>query len=253
MIKESSETISKESTQYGETATLFNFYVLKDPRDLQIKYVGRTVNPENRFRNHIYEAKTNNRNKRERWILKLLRMNLKPIMQIIYIKICTLEEAISIEKMLVKKLSRRFDLKNEPDNYLGAVLTGTPVFQYTLDGVLTGEFSNSNQASLRTGVKDSNILRCCKNENGYGTKTAGGFFWSFVRYDKYPYDYVKEWRSLSGKPVVQLQLDGTTVQVYSSAVNAEKGTGINRKKISAACLGRQKTAGGFKWKFYNKI
>lgn len=43
-----------------------------------------------------------------------------------------------------------------------------------------------------------------------------------------------------------------TNAIYSSQVDAEKETGISRKRISACLNGRQKTAGGFQWEFVNK-
>ncbi len=244
-MKESSETISKESTPQneGETVVLFNFYVLRDPRDNTIKYVGRTVDPKNRLRNHIYEAKKNNRNKRERWIMSLLRKNLKPKMSVIYTLECSLDEAISTEKMLVTKLKARgFKLKNSPDSYLGAVLHGTPVYQYDRKTQkLIGTFHNSNRAYLETGVKDSNILRCCHSPEGYGTKTAGGFYWSFKKYDKYPYDHPKDWRNRKGKPVIVMDLEENVLGDYITARKAAKDLGVSYKKISSCCNGRQKT------------
>jgi predicted GIY-YIG superfamily endonuclease len=250
LIKERSTTISKESTldTQGEKVALFFFYVLKE--DDEVKYVGRTVNPKNRYRNHIYEAKKNNRNLRERWIVSLLRRNKKPIMEVVFKKETTLCDAISIEKMLVKKIGKKFKLKNSPDAYLGNVLTGKPVHKYTLDGHFVESYHNSNQAMLNTGIKDSNILRCCKNENGYGSKTAGGYFWSFTKYKKYPHIYISNWRELKGKPVSQLSIsDGVVINHYDTAREAERSTGISYKKISAVCNGRQKTAGGYFWKF----
>lgn len=40
-----------------------------------------------------------------------------------------------------------------------------------------------------------------------------------------------------------------TKQVYETGVAAERETGITRKNISLCCLGKNKSAGGFKWKF----
>lgn len=250
MIGEGSSTIPQGSTlERVETATLFKFYVLIDPRDSLIKYVGRTVDLKNRFRNHIYEARKNNRNKRERWIVSLLRRNLEPELKVIYEKVCTLSQAISIERMLVKKIGKRYTLKNEPDHYLGAMFNGTPVHQYSLTGEYLATYPNANQAQIKTGVKDVNITRCCKNPNGYGTKTAGGYFWSYIKYKRYPHEYLQNWRNLKGKPVVQFDLSGNKLATYQTARMAERLTGVCYKKISAVCNGRRKTAGGYIWKF----
>lgn len=215
------------------------FYVLKDPRDGLIKYVGRTVDPENRYRNHIYEAKKNNRNKRERWIIALLRRNIKPIMQIVYKEHCDVETMILIEKMLVKKIGKRYELKNSPDAYLGNVLTGTPVYQFDFDGAFIKRHHNANQAMVKTGVKDVNITRCCKGDG----RSAGGFQWSYTNIST----PIRE-RRTSEKSVSQWK-DGVKVNVFKSARQAEKLTGVSYKKISACCNGRQKSSGGYVWMF----
>ena len=246
----SSEAIPKGSRDlFPEKVALFKFYILKDPRDGLIKYVGRTVDEKNRFRNHIYEAKKNNRNKKERWITSLLRRNLVPKMEIVYKEFCNVEEASKIEKMLVKKISKKFELKNDNDNFAGIFFTGNPVFQFDLNGDKVKSFANANQAMIQTGVKDVNISRCCKNENGYGAKTAGGYFWSYIDYKKYPYIYVSNWRKISGKPVLQFDLNGNFIAEYETARIAEKKTGTSYKKISAVCNGRQNKSNGFIWKF----
>lgn len=234
--------LTTEKCEMEKVAT-FYFYVLKDPRDLKIKYVGRSVDLTNRFRNHIYEAKKNNRTKKERWIISLLRRNLKPVMCKIYTLTCTLDEAIATEKMLYKKLSSRMELKNMADTFLGNILTGTPVYQYNLDdGKYLKGYSSAFQAQLQTGVKDCNIGRCCKAQKGH----AGGFLWSFVKGSKCDYVYNK---GLPTKAVIQLSKSGDFIAEFVSAREASKSTGTPYKKISAVCNGRQKTSGGFIWKF----
>lgn len=46
----------------------------------------------------------------------------------------------------------------------------------------------------------------------------------------------------------QYDLEGKFIKQYESQTAAAKETGIDRRLISAACNGRIKTAGGFKWK-----
>lgn len=58
-------------------------YTIKDPRDYQIKYVGKTVNINRRFKEHIspYYLKTNTA--KNNWIKKLLSENLQPIFEVL--------------------------------------------------------------------------------------------------------------------------------------------------------------------------
>lgn len=251
MSGESSETIPEGSrgTAPEMVETLVYFYVLKDPRDSKIRYVGRTVDPVQRLRHHIYEAKKKNKNRRERWVVSLLRRNLEPVLQVVYQLKCTVDVAAQTERTLIKKLKGRFDLVNGVDRGLGGKVSTKVCYQYSLTtGECLGSYCNVNQASLATGVKDVNIARCCKNANGYGTKTAGGFFWSYLPYNKYPHQYVEEWRALSGKCVIGTSRDGIQTE-YQSARIASRSTGVCHKKISACANGKRKSSGGYTWKF----
>lgn len=57
-------------------------------------------------------------------------------------------------------------------------------------------------------------------------------------------------RKSHNKPV--LQLDKVTSEVirgWECAADVERELGINQRNISACCLGKRKSTGGFKWKF----
>jgi hypothetical protein len=53
-------------------------YTLTDPRDLVIKYVGKSIRPEKRFIEHLKESGSY---KKINWIQKLLKSGMKPIME----------------------------------------------------------------------------------------------------------------------------------------------------------------------------
>lgn len=57
----------------------------------------------------------------------------------------------------------------------------------------------------------------------------------------------------SSKPVMQLTLSGELLAEYGGQREAGRKTGVDQRNISAAILGKYKTAGGFKWKFKEKI
>lgn len=42
-----------------------------------------------------------------------------------------------------------------------------------------------------------------------------------------------------------------TKEIFESTMDAKRLTGISHSSISAACLGKRKSAGGYHWKFYN--
>ncbi len=49
--------------------------------------------------------------------------------------------------------------------------------------------------------------------------------------------------------VIQKTVDNKFVSEYSSVVEAARQTGVNRTSIIRVCNGKQKTAGGYIWKY----
>lgn len=60
-----------------------HIYVLRDPRDGAVRYVGQTVSPKNRLSSHIAEARKGSSYRCHRWIMELQRGLLKPLMEVI--------------------------------------------------------------------------------------------------------------------------------------------------------------------------
>lgn len=61
-------------------------YSLSDPESEEIRYVGKTVDPFNRFWGHIHEAKNNIKGKNEdkaKWIKSLLEKGIRPKLDIL--------------------------------------------------------------------------------------------------------------------------------------------------------------------------
>mgnify|MGYP003338373331 CR=1 FL=1 len=76
-------------------------YALKDPRDNEIKYVGKSNNPEKRLKGHIYKAKYEHTRKGN-WIKKLIKLKLLPILEIL--KETNEDEYQEWEEFYIKKL-----------------------------------------------------------------------------------------------------------------------------------------------------
>lgn len=55
----------------------------------------------------------------------------------------------------------------------------------------------------------------------------------------------------NSKPVIQKSLCGETINTFKSGNLASKVTNVHQSKISAVCIGKRKTAGGYTWKFLN--
>jgi hypothetical protein len=53
------------------------------------------------------------------------------------------------------------------------------------------------------------------------------------------------------KPVIQLDLNNNFIKEWPSGIDIQRALGINSGDICICCKGRQKTAGGFIWKYKN--
>ena len=52
------------------------------------------------------------------------------------------------------------------------------------------------------------------------------------------------------KKVLMLSSDNKPLLWFDSQTEAAKATEINFRNISACCLGKRKTTGGYKWQYY---
>lgn len=99
-------------------------YVLIDPRDLEVRYVGKTNDPKERYRAHISpHIYMRNNNKKCIWIESLKAQDLKPLMQVMIT--CYPEDSFSYEY-------RYFKLFNYNNNLLNVAPIQNETFQYEL-------------------------------------------------------------------------------------------------------------------------
>ena len=86
-------------------------YALIDPRDLEVRYIGKTIDPKNRLRAHIFphnDAKE--RNKKMRWTEELKALNLRPIMQVLCV--CSSDVSELYEYRYIKLFNYKGQLLN---------------------------------------------------------------------------------------------------------------------------------------------
>lgn len=84
------------------------------------------------------------------------------------------------------------------------------------------------------------------------TDGGDGYDWSGRKHKKES-NLKNKINSPSRKSVAQLDLDGNIIKKYHSLREAGLNNNINRAHISRVCRGIQKTSGGFKWKFVDRI
>lgn len=83
-------------------------YLLVDPRDEAVRYVGVTSNPSRRLYQHLRADKETHR---DRWIRSLQALGLLPRMDIIF-EAKTLEGAYLLERYAIEQLRKWADLTN---------------------------------------------------------------------------------------------------------------------------------------------
>lgn len=226
-----------------------HFYVLEDPNTNEIRYVGQTVNPENRFRNHIWESKEKNVTHKHRWVVSLLRRNQQPIMRVIGSALINSISANRIEGALIKRYGKKCRLTNLIDRSRNqSVIVTKPVSQYTMQGEFIARYPNANQAAIAIAGQDAAITTVCRNPNGRGNRSRYGFLWAYD--GEVPIAVSVDYRRLvTAKQVIQLDLEGNKLNEFASCRMASEVTSVCYKRISACLNGRQHTAGGFKWLF----
>jgi hypothetical protein len=121
------------------------------------------------------------------------------------------------------------------------------VCQYNLDGTLVAVFDSAKEAERAVGYSNKIILKNC-----WGQKNKCKEF-MFRFYEDTKGEPVVPYVSTKGKwcirKVAQYTTGGAFIQEYPSLGQAEKSLGISN--ISATIRGKQKTAGGFVWKYVN--
>ena len=110
---------------------------------------------------------------------------------------------------------------------------------------LVKEYKSANHAARENNIQFTNICKVCRGER----KTAGGFGWSYTKAESI--EPIKTKR-LGDCTVLQFTKEGEFIAEYSSSKEARRQTGVNNTTIGLVCKGKNKTAGGFVWKYKNE-
>lgn len=127
--------------------------------------------------------------------------------------------------------------------------TMRPVLQYDLDANYINEYPSINEAGRKTGILSQHIGKCCKGER----KSAGKYIWKFKDDSR----EVKPYHSRNSKgethhnakAVLQLSINGEYIKEWGCISVASNELGINVNSICGCCRKRNKTAGGFVWRY----
>jgi predicted GIY-YIG superfamily endonuclease len=207
-------------------------YLIKDPTNDLVVYVGETSNVKQRFISHRCGNSTNFSKEKMEWTNNLKKLGLLPKFEIVKI-VETKEQALIEENNLImdyiNKGFKLFNIKNR-----------TTIKQYDLYGNLIGEFTNTKDAINKTGIRPR-----------LNRASSGNYQWSYS--DFKPDLIVKKelGKKIKCKKVLQIDKSGNIVAEFEGVRIASKITGIDHRSISQVASGSliRKTAGGFKWKY----
>ena len=112
------------------------------------------------------------------------------------------------------------------------------VKQFDLQGNYLRTFNTIREAAELLKVSPTGIGSACRGIQ----QTCGGYKWKYANQD---YSFIERGR----KKVEQYTLDNIFIQSFSSMQEASRITGVRADTISAVCRGKQKSSGGFLWRY----
>lgn len=124
------------------------------------------------------------------------------------------------------------------------------IAQYNSQGYLIKIWDCIDDAKRALNINNNGISECCRGMQ----KKAGGFIWRYAD-QELTEEYLAWCNELhtgenQKKLVAQYSLDNKFICLFNSITEASIKTGVNTGSISACCREKQKTAGGFIWKYY---
>lgn len=126
--------------------------------------------------------------------------------------------------------------------------------QYSLDGKFIYHYTSAEEAAKYIGTYSSSIIKVCRGKHC----SHKGYIWRYAKNANDASDLnMKDSNkalnnSYNKREVVQMDLDGNMLNVFESAHDASRQTGISVNNIRTACSNINLSAGGFKWKFRNE-
>ena len=200
-------------------------YSLKDPRDYQIKYIGKTIDIDRRRKEHN-QIHRNKKSKKNSWIIHLIENGMQPIMEIL--EECEETNWVEREMYWIQYYKEfGFDLKNMT---LGGESNGGYVF------TKEDRLKQSKSQKLRHEIKPfSKETR--KKLSEKAKETLNGL------------DNLKLGSKTCQVPIIQKTKEGEIIKEWKSLQQAADELEIERSNISHCLRGRIKTSGGFKWEY----
>lgn len=223
-------------------------YSLTDPETKKVRYIGKTVNPKYRLREHLYES-VKYQNYRCNWIRGLMKRGLTPIFNIL--EICPLQnfeerEAYHISLYDFNELTNSDEKGQGNKNRRREIVENAKyrnkkVYQYDLNGILIKEYKSTREAARHLSISHGNITRCC---NGLW-KHASGFIFSYKQEIIEPLVNPNAIK----KSVIEIDSNGNQIGEWTSLMDCSRDTKIDNGNLSKVCNGKNKSIKGRIFRF----
>lgn len=200
-------------------------YILIDPITKEIRYVGKSNNPLDRYKNHKNDCRDKNTHKRN-WIKSLKNKNSKPLIEIV--------DEVEISDWIWWE---RFWISYY--KFIGCNLTN-----YTVggDGLTFG-----NSTSFKSGnIPWNKGLGRIKIKKGFNIKCLET---CFKKGDRSWIKGVKGVKLKPDKNVHQYTLDGCFVKTWRTAKEASDELNLSQAAIGQCARQKSKSSGGFLWSY----
>lgn len=218
-----------------ENTEITYIYILIDPRDNIVRYVGKTSRPKRRLKEHIADSKRFN-DRKSRWINSLKKVNMIPIFKII--KVCPIRDFILYETQYIK-LYKSNKLTNSDETGQGfhnrhrSIIRKISknrykkVYQYELTGNLIKVFNSIKEASISLNINAGNISKCCNDK----FKHTGGFIFKFTNHKIQSLLNANAIR----KSVIEIDKDNNPIKMWNSLMDCSRETNIDNGNLSKVC------------------
>lgn len=243
-----------------------NIYILIDPRNNDVRYVGKSNSPRKRLSDHC-NNKTRKPTHKTNWIRKLKKEGVRPELHVV--------DVVPIEEWQFWEAYWIEQFKNWGYNLTNSA-TGGGGITYSRDYISgaskvceicgskfkckpsiqnkrkTCSMLCTSKLDTRVGVgfKKGNIIRPNKKPLSRPCSVCGSVY-------KYTSNEEHKRKTCSNKcslirrqkAVIQMDLSGNFLAQFDSIPLAEKSTGVPAKGIRRVCNGEYVQTKGFKWKY----
>lgn len=228
-------------------------YTLIDPITKEVRYIGKTSNPHDRYKRHLqkcYLDKYDKNTHKSRWIKNLLEISEKPIMNII--DECDDSTVNDLEIYWINEYRKNgYNLTNLSNGgEVGVDWTGRkhtkesiekiskskdkykkPVVEYDLSGNIIGEYESLIKASELTGCHIYLISNCCYKKSYYTVSNRTFRFKGDI------FDYVSYNKNIqvNSKSICKYDINGNLITTYDSIRDSALQNDTFKSNISSCC------------------